>query len=108
MGQPAVWCCVVLERLSARCFMPTAARSHGRRGRAMIAKRPVIEVFDAKTIARLKKTLPTTDGEPMDSDWHRAAMNLLIELMICFYGARKDYFCSGNMFIHFFLPKTRR
>lgn len=41
------------------------------------------------------------DGIPMESDWHRAAMNLLIEIIVYLWRGRKDYYVGGNMFIYF-------
>lgn len=41
------------------------------------------------------------DGIPMESDWHRAAMNLLIEIIVHLWQGRTDYYVGGNMFIYF-------
>jgi Uma2 family endonuclease len=41
------------------------------------------------------------DGIPMETDWHRAAMNLLIEIIAYFWRHRKDFYVGGNMFIYF-------
>jgi Uma2 family endonuclease len=41
------------------------------------------------------------DGIPMETDWHRAAMNLLIEILSYFWRNRQDFYVSGNMFIYF-------
>lgn len=41
------------------------------------------------------------DGIPMESDWHRAAMNLLIEILTYFWRYRSDVYISGNMFVYF-------
>ena len=41
------------------------------------------------------------DGIPMESDWHRAAMNLLIEIITYFWRHRRDFYVGGNMFIYF-------
>jgi Uma2 family endonuclease len=47
------------------------------------------------------KNLIYEDGIPMESDWHRAAMNLLIEIITYFWRHRKDFYVGGNMFIYF-------
>ncbi len=47
------------------------------------------------------KNLIYEDGIPMESDWHRAAMNLLIEIITYFWRRRKDFYVGGNMFIYF-------
>jgi Uma2 family endonuclease len=49
------------------------------------------------------------DGEPMDSDWHRIQMNLLIELIEQAMRERDrgDYFAGGNMFIYYSVDQAR-
>ena len=42
-----------------------------------------------------------TDGVPMESDWHRSAMNLLIEIVAYYLRDRQDYYVGGNMFLYF-------
>jgi Uma2 family endonuclease len=66
---------------------------------APAASRPVEVVFPTN--------LPETDGEPMDSDWHRQAMNLLIEILRYHFRERQDFFVSGNMFIYFSAEQVR-
>ncbi len=51
--------------------------------------------------------LPETDGEPMDSDWHRLAMNFLIEILRYHFRERHDFFVGGNMFIYFSAAQVR-
>ncbi len=41
------------------------------------------------------------DGKPLESDWHRVAMNVLIELIEVLFQGRRDFFAGGNMFIYF-------
>ncbi len=48
-----------------------------------------------------------TDGEPFESDWHRLAMNLLIDTVSCCLRGRQDYFVGGNMFIYFNAQQAR-
>jgi Uma2 family endonuclease len=45
--------------------------------------------------------LPYDDGEPMETAWHRPAMNVLIESIECHWQGRKDFFVGGNMFMYF-------
>ena len=42
-----------------------------------------------------------TDGEPMDTPWHRDCMNLLIALVSHHNRARRDFYVGGNNFIYF-------
>ncbi len=41
------------------------------------------------------------DGEPMDTPWHRSAMNLLIDVVRWHRRGRTDYYVGGNMFIYY-------
>jgi Uma2 family endonuclease len=51
--------------------------------------------------------LPETDGEPLDSPWHRDCINLLIESVEVHRAGRKDFYCGGNMFIYFSAEQAR-
>ena len=55
-----------------------------------------------------RSKLTYEDGIPMESDWHRAAMNLLIEIIIHLWRERKDYYVGGNMFIYFDPDQVRK
>jgi Uma2 family endonuclease len=48
-----------------------------------------------------------TDGEPLESDWHRLAMNLLIDAVTYHFRARDDFYVGGNMFIYFSEEQAR-
>lgn len=41
------------------------------------------------------------DGEPLETDRHRIAMNVLIRSMQAALSEREDYFVGGNMFIYY-------
>ncbi|WP_017306114.1 Uma2 family endonuclease [Spirulina subsalsa] len=41
------------------------------------------------------------DGEPLESNRHRIAMNVLIEAVHQAYQGREDYFAGGNMFVYY-------
>jgi Uma2 family endonuclease len=41
------------------------------------------------------------DGEPLESNRHRIAMNVLIESVHQTYDGREDYFTGGNMFLYY-------
>ena len=51
--------------------------------------------------------LPTEDGVPLETNWHRMAMNLLIEALHFHWRDRRDYFVGGNMFIYFSMEQVR-
>lgn len=64
------------------------------------------------TARRAKKTSPPKDlieedGVPLESDWHRLAMTLLIESVGIYLHGREDYFVGGNMFIYFNAKQAR-
>jgi Uma2 family endonuclease len=45
--------------------------------------------------------LPSDDGEPMETYWHRQAMNQLCEVAEYHLRGRDDVFIGGNMFVYF-------
>ena len=51
--------------------------------------------------------LPEEDGELLESNWHRAQINLLIDIVITRWTDRQDYFVGGNMFIYYSLRQAR-
>lgn len=48
-----------------------------------------------------------TDGEPLESSWHRAAMNLLIEVVSWLFRDRSDFYVGGNLFIYYSREQAR-
>lgn len=64
---------------------------------ADLARDPVAALASLPT----DKDLPSSDGVPMDSPWHRAAMNLLIETLERHWMGRKDFYVGGDMFLYF-------
>jgi Uma2 family endonuclease len=46
-------------------------------------------------------TLPTEDGEPLETNWHRVEINLLVESIQSYWAGRQDYFAGGNMFVYY-------
>jgi Uma2 family endonuclease len=51
--------------------------------------------------------LPETDEQPLESPWHRACMNLLIESVEMRFAGRKDFYTGGNMFVYFSARQVR-
>lgn len=51
--------------------------------------------------------LPYDDGEPLESNRHRIAMNVLIDSLNQAYQGREDYFTGGNMFIYYSSRQAR-
>lgn len=54
-----------------------------------------------------KITLPAEDGEPLESSWHRAEINLLIDSLKYHWRDRTDYYAGGNMFIYYSFEQAR-
>jgi Uma2 family endonuclease len=48
-----------------------------------------------------------SDGEPLDSPWHRSAINLLIDLVRTQRQGLTNFFVGGNMFIYYSLRQAR-
>ena len=51
--------------------------------------------------------LPYEDGIPMETPYHRAQMNLLIDVTDYQWLAREDYYVGGNMFVYFSQAQIR-
>lgn len=52
--------------------------------------------------------LPYDDGVPLESNWHRLQMNLLIESVAYRWRDRRDFVVGGNMFIYYSLKQAER
>jgi Uma2 family endonuclease len=64
-------------------------------------------VADLASAVNFPSTLPEEDGEPLESDWHRLAINLLIEAIVYFLRERRDFYAGGNMFLYFSAAQVR-
>lgn len=53
------------------------------------------------------QNLLETDDIPLETDWHRLAMNLLIEVVCYHFRERNDFFAGGNMFLYFSARQAR-
>jgi Uma2 family endonuclease len=51
--------------------------------------------------------LPDEDGVPLESNWHRAQINLLIDVVKQRWSDRQDYVVGGNMFIYYSFHQAR-
>lgn len=61
---------------------------------------PSIEFPDAEK-------LPIEDGVPLESPWHRAQINLLLESLDYLWQDRTDYYAGGNMFLYYSRQQVR-
>lgn len=69
----------------------------------------VIEVTRKILVPRFPSAadLPAEDGEPLESNWHRLQINLLVESTHQLLAGRDDYFAGGNMFIYYSTQQLR-
>jgi Uma2 family endonuclease len=51
--------------------------------------------------------LIVNDGEPLESNRHRIAINVLIRSLNQALGDRTDFFAGGNMFLYYSSQQTR-
>ena len=78
---------------------------------AKVRLRPKTKIFHGLQdgeIELLLADLPERDGKPMDSDWHRLAMVLIIDVLRCLFQPRTDFYVSGNIFIYYCLNQIRQ
>jgi Uma2 family endonuclease len=59
-------------------------------------------------VERARAELRETDGEPLESPWHRAAIALLIEVVVWQRRGQPNYFAGGNMFLFFSRTQARK
>ena len=52
--------------------------------------------------------LPLEDGVPLESEWHRAEIGLMIDSLRHHWLGRADFYCGGNLFIYYSLEQVRR
>jgi Uma2 family endonuclease len=62
---------------------------------------------DFAALEAFTRQLPETDGVPLESPWHFASINLLIDNLTYLWRDRNDFFCGGNMFVYYSLRHVR-
>lgn len=50
--------------------------------------------------------MPEEDGVPMETQWHRDEMNLLIGVLFWHFRDRQDFYVGGNQFIYYSLEQV--
>ena len=60
-----------------------------------------IRAPETESITTFNFDLPAEDGIPLDSNWQRAQISLLIRLIAYYWRERFDFYTGGNMFIYF-------
>lgn len=66
---------------------------------------PIVEEFEEPEIPA---DLPDEDGIPLESNWHRIQINLLVDVTRQMWAGRDDYFAGGNMFVYFTTEQAAR
>ncbi len=59
----------------------------------------VVELYELPDFPEID--LPDEDGVPLESNWHRLQMNLLLDVIYEHWTGRHDFFAGGNMFIYY-------
>jgi Uma2 family endonuclease len=63
--------------------------------------------FGRDPLASIPTDLPSEDRENMESAWHRDQMMLLIDNLRQHWNGRRNFYCGGNMFIHYSPERAR-
>jgi len=66
----------------------------------------VLERYDVPDVPTLAD-LPTADGIPLESNWHRIQINLLIDIITQRWRYVRDFFAGGNMFVYYSMNQVR-
>jgi Uma2 family endonuclease len=68
----------------------------------------IIEVVERYIVPEIPTLdLPDEDGVPLETNWHRVQINLLIDVVRYRWRNRQDFFVGGNMFVYFSLQQAR-
>jgi Uma2 family endonuclease len=68
----------------------------------------VIEVVERYILPDFPEIdLPDEDGVPLETNWHRLQINLLVDNVKQHWRDRQDFFAAGNMFIYYSLQQAR-
>jgi Uma2 family endonuclease len=62
---------------------------------------------DLAELEEVTRNLVDNDGEPLESSWHRACINLLVSSILWLFRDRTDFYVGGNMFVYFNLQQAR-
>jgi Uma2 family endonuclease len=68
----------------------------------------VVEVVERIIVPDLPQIdLPSEDGLPLESNWHRIQINQLVESVRQHWRGRTDFFAGGNMFVYYSMQQVR-
>ncbi len=78
----------------------------------MVTETKIAPIQETVSVPDWETTIPPTnlifdDGEPLESNRHCIAMNVLIRSIMEGLGDREDYFAGGNMFIYYSTAQVR-
>jgi Uma2 family endonuclease len=72
---------------------------------ALVQRHRASDFEDLQALRELTLLLPDTDGVPLESPWHFAAIALLKEILTWHWRHRNDFFVGGNMFVYYNLNR---
>jgi len=81
-----------------------------RRSRPRFVKIPAQTVLRPVQVPEIELPvfdLPYDDGEPLESNWHRAEISLLIASYQQYRGADRRFYAGGNMFVYYSSRQVR-
>jgi Uma2 family endonuclease len=58
-------------------------------------------------VAAVRAELRETDGEPLETPWHRSNINLLIDAVVWQRRSQTNFYVGGNMFLYYSLTQAR-
>src|SRR5205809_7301519 len=68
----------------------------------------IVEVVERIIIPDVPQIeLPSEDGLPLESNWHRIQINLLVESVRQYWRGGMDFFAGGNMFLYYSVQQVR-
>lgn len=68
----------------------------------MLNMSKIVEVVERYEVPDMPDIdLPDEDGVPLESNWHRKQIHLLLDIIYEHWSGRTDFFAGGNMFIYY-------
>lgn len=97
---------LTLYKMMAQCYNNDAHTAKFPRGEEIVSQ--FIEVIQRYEIPDIPNIdLPSADGEPLESNWHRLQINLLDDIVGQHWSDRQDFYIGGNMFVYYSLQQVR-
>jgi Uma2 family endonuclease len=68
---------------------------------ALVERHRASRYEDIEALLELTELLPDSDGVPLETPWHSAAIALLKQVLAYHWRERTDFFVGGNMFVYY-------